>query len=158
MPPQEEPELQQQPTPQPEPSKNRTKSILIVAVLFVCLLISLLLIPKTVVLFSKATSTSNNSITLENSYLFASPVQAQADGQEKIRISVFLLDGRGLGVSNKTVSLGLPSTITSIQTQPVTDESGKAIFDLLSNTQGNFSISASVNGTQIPQKLKIVFY
>jgi hypothetical protein len=142
----------------PTPTKTSAKSILIVAVLLICLIISIVFIPKTITFFSKATSTSSNSVTLENSYLFASPVQAQADGQEKIRVSVFLLDGRGLGISNKTVSLSLPSKITSIQIQPITDESGKAIFDLLSNTQGTFNISATVNNQEIPQKLKIVFY
>lgn len=139
-----------------EPSNNR--SLIIIGILLICLIITIILIPKNIVFFSKATSSNNPITTLENSYLFASPVQAKADGQEKIRITVFVLDGRGLGVSNRTVTLNLPQHLTSIHVQSITDESGKAIFDLSSVNKGTFNISALADNKELPQKLRVVFY
>lgn len=140
------------------PEHNSNKPLIIVGVLLICLIITIILIPKTIVVFSKANSNSSSTTALENSYLFASPIQAKADGQEKIRVTVFILDGRGLGVSNRTVTLNLPQTITNVHVQPITDEAGKAIFDLSSATQGTFNISAFTDNKEIPQKLRIVFY
>ena len=140
------------------PEHNSNKPLIIVGVLLICLIITIILIPKTIVVFSKANSNSSAATALENSYLFASPIQAKADGQEKIRVTVFILDGRGLGVSNRTVTLNLPQTITNVHVQPITDEAGKAIFDLSSATQGTFNISAFTDNKEIPQKLRVVFY
>lgn len=140
------------------PEHNNNKPLIIVGILLICLIISIILIPKTLVLFSKASSNSSSTATLENSYLFASPIQAKADGQEKIRVSVFILDGQGLGVSNRTVTLNIPQTITNLHVQPITDESGKAIFDISSVTQGTFTISATTDNKELPQKLRVVFY
>ena len=140
------------------PERNNNKSLIIVGFLLICVIISIILIPRTLVIFSKASSSSSSTAVLENSYLFASPVQAKADGQEKIRVSVFILDGRGLGVSNRTVTLNLPQTIINDHIQPITDDSGKAIFDISSVTQGTFSFTASTSNQELPQKLKVVFY
>lgn len=140
------------------PEPNHNKSLIIVGILLICLIFSIILIPKTLVIFSKASGSSSNAAALENSYLFASPIQAKADGQEKVRVTVFILDGRGLGISNRTVTLNLPQTLINEHIQPITDESGKAIFDLSSTTQGTFNISATTNNQDIPQKLRIVFY
>ena len=140
------------------PEHNNNKSLIIVGILLICLIISIIVIPKTIVIFSKASSNSTSTAALDNSYLFASPIQAKADGQEKVRVTIFILDGRGLGVSNKAVSLNLPQTLINIHVQPITDEAGKAIFDLSSTTQGTFNISATTNNQDIPQKLRIVFY
>lgn len=137
---------------------NNNKSLIIVGILLICLIITIILIPKNLVLFSKATSSSSSTVTLENSYLFASPIQAKADGQEKIRITVFILDGRGLGVSNRTVALNLPQHFVNVHIQPITDESGKAIFDISSINQGTFNISALADNKELPQKLRVVFY
>lgn len=139
-----------------EPSNNR--SLIIIGILLICLIITIILIPKNIVFFSKATSSNNAIVTLENSYLFASPIQAKADGLERIRITVFILDNRGLGVSNRIVTLNLPQHLINVRVQPITDESGKAIFDLLSSTPGSYDISAITDNRELPQKLRVVFY
>jgi len=126
--------------------------------LSLALVISLYLVLQTTVFVKKASIGNQSSVVLENSYLFASPLQAKADGKEKMRLTIFILDGRGLGVQNQTIRLSTSSKITVIEVQSITDESGKAIFDLTSETAGQFNISAITTSGTIPQQVKVVFY
>jgi len=50
-------------------------------------------------------SVSQVSFSVDNSYLFVSPLRAKANGQEKIRITVFVLNNQGLGVLGKELFL-----------------------------------------------------
>jgi hypothetical protein len=134
------------------------KSLILIVFLILTLLASLTLVFRTTIFLGKATGSNTSGIALENSYLFASPLQAKADSKEQIRVTVFLLDGRGLGVPNKTVSLKLPQTITSSPTQPVTDDAGRAIFDISSPIANKFDITAVTDGQSLPQKVKVTFY
>ena len=135
-----------------------TKSLLTIVILLFSLIAVIYLVLRPAVLTGRASGTSGNTITLENSYLFASPLTAKADGKQIVRITVFLLDGRGLGVSSQTVKLSAPQTVTILDTQSVTDDTGKAVFDLTSPTSGRFEISATANGQSLPQKVSVVFY
>ena len=118
---------------------------------------SIFLVTKTTTI-SKRAHTSSSTVALENSYLFASPLQAKADGLEQIRLTVFLLDGRGLGVPNQSVKLNLPTSVRITKSQEITDQTGKAVFDLISPTPQTFNVSASVGTSTLPQKVKITFY
>ena len=134
------------------------KYIIIIVFLCLALIGSLFLVLRTTAFFGKAATVNISSVALENSYLFASPLQAKADGKEQIRITVYLLDGRGIGVPSQKVHLKLPSTITVNEVQPESDESGKTIFDLSSGTKTSINISAITNNQELPQKAKITFY
>ncbi|MBP6867304.1 Ig-like domain-containing protein [Candidatus Shapirobacteria bacterium] len=118
---------------------------------------SIFLVTKTTTI-SKRAHTSSSTVALENSYLFASPLQAKADGLEQIRLTVFLLDGRGLGVPNQSVKLNLPTSVRITKSQEITDQTGKAVFDLISPTPQTLNVSASVGTSTLPQKVKITFY
>ena len=137
--------------------KSTKKYLIIIILLSLALIISVIVVVRTTTTYQRAT-TSTTSIVLENSYLFASPLQAKADSREKIRITVFLLDGRGLGVANQTVSLNLPKTVTTTNQQETTDQNGKVIFDLSSSTAQTANITATVESSRLPQSVKIVFY
>ena len=100
----------------------------------------------------------NISTNLENSYLFASPLQAKADNQEKIRVTVFILNGKGVGINNQTISLKASPYIKIESIQSSTDSYGKAVFDLSSATTGQFTITAQSMNQDLPQKLKVTFY
>ena len=127
--------------------------------LILSLFASLYLLMQTTVFFGQAKVAVPDKIdSLANSYLFASPLQAKADNQELVRITVFLLDSRGLGIPHQNVSLDLPATVNSRPIQPITDDSGKAVFDLSSATTGRFSVSAQSQGLTIPQTVSVVFY
>jgi len=93
----------------------------------------------------------------ENSYLFASPLQAKAGSGEKIRVSVFLLDDQGKGVADKEVTLGQDPRLIITAVQPITDSLGRALFDIESKTVADFFIEAFVNAQAIPQKVRLSF-
>lgn len=139
---------------------GKTKTALLVLLfLALALLASTALVFRTTIFSSRAApGRSTSSVALENSYLFASPLQAHADGKELIRITVFLLDGRGLGIPGQSVDLEIPAGITLHPIQTVTDDAGKAVFDLSATVPDKFELTAATSGRRLNQKLKIVFY
>lgn len=102
-------------------------------------------------------SRTAGNLSLENSYLFASPVSASADGSSIIRVTVIILNDVGLGVSGQQVSLKSTGAVNIAQTQPTTDTLGRAIFDLTANTPGSYTISAELGGGSLPQTVSVSF-
>lgn len=133
------------------------RPIIIIIFLLLTLLASLALVFRTTIFLGRAAG-SSSSVAYGNSYLFSSPLQAKADGKEQIRVTVYLLDGRGLGVPNQTVSLTSSPKVTITSIQTTTDDTGKAVFDLSSGSPAKVVVSASNNQQSIPQTVKIVFY
>lgn len=134
------------------------KLIIIILFLLLSLGLTLTYIFRTTIFSGRAfTSTSNFNGSLANSYLFASPLMAPADGRQLIRVTVYILDDRGLGVSNQTVSVTSTPTLSIIPIQPVTDEYGKAIYDISATSPGQYQLSASVSGSSLPQSVKVSF-
>lgn len=133
------------------------KSIILI-VLLLSLLVSSYYLANITVLNSRA----NNYITTfnpNNSYVFASPVAAKADDDQKIRITVFLLSNQGLPITGASVKLITSrQTVNVSQVSPQTDETGKAYFDLSSALAGPATIIAEVQNQSLPQKITISFY
>ncbi len=100
---------------------------------------------------------SATSVSLSNSYVFASPLSAIPDGVSIIRITVFVLNNQGLGVSDQEVTLKNTESLNVSKTQSLTDSFGRSFFDVSSTTAGNYTISASVGGSVLPQKVSISF-
>jgi flagellar basal body-associated protein FliL len=134
-----------------------TKKILFIILLILSLTLTIFLVTQTTIFSSKASNTNSHLPVKENSYLFASPIQAKADGQEKIRVTVFLLDSNGLGVSQQPVTLQVPSSLQIETLQSTTDDLGKATFNLSSKTPGKYSISASTSTLTLTQKINLLF-
>lgn len=134
-----------------------TKKIIFIILLIFGLITAILLVSQTTIFKSRASNTNGHLPVKENSYLFASPIQAKADGQEKIRITVFLLDSNGLGVSQQAVSLKVPFPLQIETLQSTTDDLGKATFNLFSTTPGKFEISASTLNFVLSQKINLLF-
>ena len=137
---------------------DQKKYLVIIIFLILVLSATLTLIFRTVVFSGKAVTVNQSPVALDNSYLFASPLQAKADGKEQIRITAFILDGRGLGIPGQTVTLSLPQTVTVLSPLPATDDTGKIIFDLSSPAAAKIDVQAKVGAGTLPQKVKIVFY
>lgn len=107
---------------------------------------------------STATPTSApTSVAIENSYMFASPLSAATGNVEKIRVTVFILDGTGAGVSGKVVSLSGVDLLAVTSVQATTDSMGRAIFDLAAGTDGRYEIGAGVGGSSLSQKVTVTF-
>lgn len=132
--------------------------LIIIIVLIIILTVLIYFVnTRTSVLPKAKDYNSTSQVSISNSYIFASPVRAKSGG-ENIRITVFLLDDKGLGIFDKKVTLGnLDSPINIVEMQSLTDETGKAIFDVNSDLQGAFFVEAAVGGVRLPQRVKVVF-
>ncbi len=133
--------------------------------LVVVLIIFLLTLGVLVYYIRYSTSTNSkasgyntvNTVSVSNSYVFASPIRAKAGG-DLIRITVFLLDDSGIGVFGKKVNLKATDAILNIkETQSLTDQTGKAVFDIASTSVGTFTLEASTSEEILPQKVKLIF-
>lgn len=98
-----------------------------------------------------------------NSYVFASPLTARVGG-DKIRVTVFALDGQGRGVPNRNVAVGCKdlavcqnASMVIEQVQSATDNLGQAIFDLSVPVAGKYEMEAVVEGSSIPQTVTVAF-
>jgi hypothetical protein len=132
------------------------------AIIFILLIFLFLLLFLVVYFVQKQTSITGKASgpgepSLENSYLFASPLYASSGGVEKIRVTVFVLDSQGSGVSGRSVILGQSPNLISQVLQNTTDAYGKAIFDTSSTTPGEYIIEVAVDNQTLSQKLRISF-
>lgn len=98
-----------------------------------------------------------NAVSISNSYIFASPVRAKASG-DLIRVTVFLLDDQGNGIFDNNVSLrSLDGKLDIKNIQSLTDETGKAIFDVASSVVGVYTLEAFTEKLVLPQRVKVTY-
>ena len=107
---------------------------------------------------STRASINPSSFSVDNSYIFVTPLRAKANNQEKIRITIFVLSNQGLGVAGKKVSIPMSPGISSEATQGLTDQYGKAFFDVSSTIKGDFNFDITVDDIPLKQKAHISFY
>ncbi len=108
------------------------------------------------VFISRASSASTTST--DNSTGFATPQRAKADGIDTIRLYFFLLDDRGLGIEGKKVDVVGIQKARLQQVQAITDQAGKAIFDLTSKERVILNLTFEAGGAILPQKIAVTFY
>ena len=135
------------------------KSILFfLIILFIFLLsISFFWIYEAKVFVGRA-SISRNFFSVDNSYVFVTPLRARANGQEKIRVTAFVLNNQGLGVMGKRVIIGQSETLNIETIQGLTDQLGKAVFDITSSKSGEYYLEVKVEDLILPQKVRLSFY
>lgn len=103
--------------------------------------------------------TAASSISGENSYIFASPISARSDGVSVIRLTVFLLNEQGLGVLNQKVKIIVtPNDLQIKEVQTVSDEIGRALFDVTSTIPGDYTITAAASSVALQQTVSISFH
>lgn len=98
-----------------------------------------------------------NVVSISNSYIFTSPVRATAGG-DLIRVTVFILDDEGNGLYDKKVTVKSNNQDLIIkEVQSLTDETGKAVFDVASNIAGVYTLEAFIEELVLPQKIKVIY-
>lgn len=138
-------------------SKKIIIPIFIISILLIILIVILLFINRKTSILPKAKEINvTSTVSMANSYVFASPVRAKANG-DLIRITVFILDNRGMGIFDKKVSIREVDGLIIKDIQSLTDEVGKAIFDVGSAQEGIFHLEIEVSGIILPQKAKVVY-
>jgi len=112
---------------------------------------STVVIPRALVTFTKAAPATK--VSLENSYLIGGRILASADGIDKCTVNVFVLDANGKGVKGKLVRvLGMETEL-----EAVSDNDGKASFGVVSSKEGQFALTATVDGIPLSKELKVTF-
>jgi len=131
------------------------KKIFFIFFLIILILLIILLLLST---RKKTSQVLPGEIEIENSYLFATPLMAVAGGQEKIRVTVFVLSHEGKGVEGQIVSLGNEGDLLSITgIQTTTDAFGRAIFDISATRPAVYSITGKVGRQALPQRVNLIF-
>ncbi|MFH0979756.1 MAG: hypothetical protein V1803_02330 [Candidatus Roizmanbacteria bacterium] len=108
--------------------------------------------------FTGRASIKTVSFSVDNSYVFITPLRARANRQEKIRITVFVLDDQGLGVMGKRVVLDQDEALNIENIQALTDNFGKAYFDVASSKTGEYYLKVLIDDTELKQKAHLSFY
>ena len=103
-------------------------------------------------------SVTSQSFSIDNSYLFVTPLRAKANEKEKIRITVFVLNNQGLGVMGKKVFISRDQNLYIEEIQALTDAFGKAIYDVAAAKPGEYYLQVSVEDKVLPQKAHLSFY
>ncbi len=103
-------------------------------------------------------SIKTTAFSVDNSYIFITPLKASANGQEKIRLTVFVLDDRGLGVVGKKVYLEPNQALFIDYIQTITDNFGKAYFDIRSLEKGEYYLKIKVDDIELKQPAHLSFY
>jgi hypothetical protein len=119
----------------------------------VILYLSISVVPRALVLLTRASS--SDKVSIVNSYLIGEKILAKADGEDECIVNVFLLDKSGKGVANRGAELiGIESVkkVTSLS-----NEQGKIGFRVLSDKEGQFDLRAIVSGTELNQEVTVTF-
>ena len=107
--------------------------------------------------FSSRASVSQTTFSVDNSYVFITPLQARANGQEKIRVTVFILNNQGLGVMGKKVFIAPDAALNIESIQGLTDGYGKAYFDVSASRPGEYYLEVKADDTVLNQKAHLSF-
>ncbi len=107
--------------------------------------------------FTSRADVSRASFSIDNSYIFSTPSQARANGQEKIRLTVFILNNQGLGVMGKKIFVGTDPLLNIEAIQGLTDSYGKAYFDISATKPGEYFLEIKADDTALNQKAHLVF-
>src|SRR3989339_1409424 len=102
--------------------------------------------------FNTRADVSQASFSIDNSYIFSTPSQARANGQEKIRLTVFVLNNQGLGVLGKKVFIETDSSLTIDTIQGSTDNYGKAYFDISATKPAQYYLEIKIDDKALNQK------
>lgn len=122
--------------------------------LVVIFLTGFYIVPRVLISVSKASSVSK--ISISNSYVIGSKILAKADGIDKCVVNVFLVDNNGKGVVGRNIILSGINDIKAIN-NGVTDKFGNASFELTSKVEGQFKMSATVDGVPLSKGLTVIF-
>ncbi len=107
--------------------------------------------------FTGRASVSQASFSIDNSYVFSTPSQARANGQEKIRLTVFILNNQGLGVMGKKIFIGTDPALNIEAIQGLTDSYGKAYFDISATKPAEYFLEIKADDTVLKDKAHLVF-
>jgi len=121
-----------------------------VAVLFV---VAYSLVPKIFVSLTKAAPATTVSLT--DSYVIGEKILCRADGEDKCKVNVFLLDKNGKPVVGKSVSMTGEAQIDNLN--QLSDKNGKVSFEISSRSKGQASLQVVYQGVPMGSAVTVTF-
>jgi hypothetical protein len=109
-------------------------------------------VPSIFVSLTKAAPATK--VSLSHSYLLGDKILAKADGVDKCTVNLFVLDSSDKGVKGINVTL---LGMNSGELQTVSGVDGKATFEIISTTEGQFTLIGNINGVPLEKTLKVTF-
>ncbi len=135
----------------------KKKIFFIILLVFLALIVFIYLWLSESTLFSRKASAAQQNFSPENSYVFVTPLKALANNQEQIRVTVFILNNQGLGVSGKAINLVNQPGLNIQAVQAVSDSYGKAVFDVSASQKGDYYLEVDVGMIKLNQKAHLTF-
>lgn len=135
---------------------NKKTLIIVLAVVLgmgLIMYLAVSVVPNVLVTLSKASS--YGKLSLNNSLLIGEKILANSDGVDTCVVNVFLLDVDGKGIPKKNVTLNGMDNIKPISA--VSDKDGKVTFNMASTIEGQFTLTAVVDGSQMVKKITVTF-
>jgi hypothetical protein len=109
-------------------------------------------VPKMLVTLTKAAPAS--VVSLSKSYFIGGKMLAKADGKDSCVVNVFALDATGKGVKEKSIELtGMGTEVLS----EITNTDGMASFKVSSATEGQYKLTATIDGVPVGRELTVTF-
>ena len=87
----------------------------------------------------------------------ADKVVAKPDGKDTVTISVFVKDENNIGIVNKAVNIKGVANLNIKIVSGMTDNQGKAVFEINSKKIGKYTIIALVEEIPLEKELTVVF-
>jgi hypothetical protein len=109
-------------------------------------------LPTAFVTWTKAAPATK--VFIGNSYLIGGRILAKADGIDKCVVNVFVLDSSGKGVKGIPVDL---SGMESGDMQSISGNDGKAVFEITSIKEGQYTLAAVISGSPLDKTVKVTF-
>lgn len=139
-------------------AKKRTVIIIISVILGLGLVyyLATIAIPRILVTMTKAAPAKK--VSFEQSLVLGEKILAKADGKDKGKVNVFILDPDGKGVQNKRV--GLTSLTMGLKIEPgegMSNGDGRVSFEMSSITEGQWELRAAVEGIELARGVKVTF-
>jgi hypothetical protein len=126
--------------------------VLILAGLGFSIFLAVYVVPKIFVSFTKAAPATK--ISLSNSYLIGGDILAKADGVDICTVNVFVLDKNSQGVKGIVVTL---NGMEEGELQTISGADGKAVFELSSTKEGQYELTANINGVPLDKTIRVTF-
>lgn len=112
------------------------------------------LVPNVLVTYTQAEP--EKIVSMADSMVIGEKLLARADGTEACVVNVFVLNSDLQGVVNKQITVSSTGGVIpeSIKT---TDENGKASFEVVSSSPGQFEVTAMVEGVPLERGVTVTF-
>lgn len=133
--------------------KQLITGFLVIVGMILVFVLAYQVVPKVMVMWSKAAPATKVSTT--DSYILGEKILARANGEDTVKVNVFLMDKDGKPVTGESAELTGVDDIKYIN--QLSDMTGKVSFEIKSAVSKQYKIKALYKGNQIGKELVITF-